>query len=97
MKMLRREQAQKHLIQTQEELVQAAKMAVVGQAMTSLARTNQSATFAINISVQYQTDYLDGKHDQLRILSNVLKNCAARMNRIITALRNFSRKSSSQN
>ena len=28
---VRREQAQKHLIQTQEELVQAAKMAVVGQ------------------------------------------------------------------
>ncbi len=38
----------KHLIQTQEELVQAAKMAVVGQAMTSLAHELNQPLSAIN-------------------------------------------------
>ncbi|RLR65381.1 two-component sensor histidine kinase, partial [Pseudomonas aeruginosa] len=45
---IRREQAQKHLIQTQEELVQTAKMAVVGQAMTSLAHELNQPLSAIN-------------------------------------------------
>lgn len=94
---LRREQAQKHLIQTQEELVQAAKMAVVGQAMTSLAHELNQPLSAINtylysakLTMQME------KYDQLPDSIERIEKLCARMNRIITALRNFSRKSSSE-
>lgn len=94
---VRREQAQKHLIQTQEELVQAAKMAVVGQAMTSLAHELNQPLSAINtylysakLTMQME------KYDQLPDSIERIEKLCARMNRIITALRNFSRKSSSE-
>ena len=94
---VRREQAQKHLIQTQEELVQAAKMAVVGQAMTSLAHELNQPLSAINtylysakLTIQMQ------KYEQLPDSIERIEKLCARMNRIITALRNFSRKSSSE-
>ncbi|VTP76142.1 ATP-binding protein [Proteus vulgaris] len=94
---VRREQAQKHLIQTQEELVQAAKMAVVGQAMTILAHELNQPLSAINtylysakLTIQME------KYDQLPDSIERIEKLCARMNRIITALRNFSRKSSSE-
>lgn len=94
---VRREQAQKHLIQTQEELVQAAKMAVVGQAMTSLAHELNQPLSAINtylysVKLTLQME----KYDQLPDPIERIEKLCARMNRIITALRNFSKKSSSE-
>lgn len=95
--MLRREQAQKHLIQTQEELVQAAKMAVVGQAMTSLAHELNQPLSAINTYLYSAKLTIQmGKYDQLPDSIERIEKLCARMNRIITALRNFSRKSPSE-
>lgn len=95
--MLRREQAQKHLIQTQEKLVQAAKMAVVGQAMTSLAHELNQPLSAINTYLYSAKLTIQmGKYDQLPDSIERIEKLCARMNRIITALRNFSRKSPSE-
>ncbi|OAT33242.1 ATP-binding protein [Proteus myxofaciens] len=94
---IRREQAQKHLIQTQEELIQTAKMAVVGQAMTSLAHELNQPLSAINTYLYSAKLTIEmKKYDQLPDSIERIEKLSARMNRIITALRNFSRKSPSE-
>lgn len=72
-------------------------MAVVGQAMTSLAHELNQPLSAINtylysakLTMQME------KYDQLPDSIERIEKLCARMNRIITALRNFSRKSSSE-
>lgn len=94
---IRREQAQKHLIQTQEELVQAAKMAVVGQAMTSLAHELNQPLSAINTYL-YSAKLTMQMKNYAALPDSIerIEKLCARMHRIITALRNFSRKSPSE-
>lgn len=89
-----REQAQRHLLQTQDELIQAAKMAVVGQAMTSLAHELNQPLSAMMTYLYTSRVKLAAKEGQgLGEELDKIERLAQRMSRIITALRNFARKS----
>lgn len=91
---VQRQQAQRNLLQTQDELIQAAKMAVVGQAMTSLAHELNQPLSAMMTYLYTSRAALDA--GQLQTLGEDLgkiEKLSQRMSRIITALRNFARKS----
>ncbi len=90
----RREQAQRNLLQTQDELIQAAKMAVVGQAMTSLAHElNQPLSAMMTYLYTSRMALAAGESRQLGLELDKIERLGQRMGRIITALRNFARKS----
>ncbi|WP_429162586.1 ATP-binding protein [Aeromonas media] len=90
----RREQAQRNLLQTQDELIQAAKMAVVGQAMTSLAHElNQPLSAMMTYLYTSRMALATGESQRLGQELDKIERLAQRMSRIITALRNFARKS----
>lgn len=85
-----------HLKKTQSELVQAAKMAVVGQTMTSLAHElNQPLSamstylYSVNLALEQK------KTEQIRHSIDHIEHLTERMGKIINGLRHFSRKSSS--
>lgn len=91
---VQRQHAQRNLLQTQDELIQAAKMAVVGQAMTSLAHELNQPLSAMMTYLYTSRAALDA--GQLQTLGDDLgkiEKLSQRMSRIITALRNFARKS----
>ena len=93
-----RKRAETSLVAMQEELIQAAKMAVVGQAMTTLAHElNQPlsalSTYIYTVQMTYnQNDYPD-IYDTMDKMDEI----GDRMEQIITNLRGFSKKTSFTN
>ncbi len=94
-----RQRAEAHLKKTQGDLIQAAKMAVVGQTMTSLAHElNQplsamstylyTARLAIEQAEKSETEQVSQSLSQIEGLTE-------RMGKIVNSLRHFARKSSS--
>ncbi|ELY5210452.1 HAMP domain-containing protein [Vibrio cholerae] len=91
-----RQRAEAHLKKTQGELIQAAKMAVVGQTMTSLAHElNQplSAMSAYLFSARLALD--EAPQVQLAASLDHIENLTERMGKIVNSLRHFARKNSS--
>ncbi len=88
-----RRQAETHLKETQNELIQAAKMAVVGQTMTSMAHELNQPLSSINTYLfsaklaleQSQSASVIHAIDQVEAM-------AARMSKIINNLRHFAKK-----
>jgi len=75
-------------------LIQAAKMAVVGQAMTSLAHELNQPLSAMMTYLYTSRAALDaGQFETLGEDLGKIEKLSQRMSRIITALRNFARKS----
>ncbi|PSW04066.1 ATP-binding protein [Photobacterium lipolyticum] len=93
-----RKRVEDDLRATQDDLIQAAKMAVVGQAMTSLAHELNQPLSAISTHV-FATKIAIKKHNHDRLASSLDKidNLTARMGNIISSLRSFSRKQSASN
>ncbi|MGC9458747.1 ATP-binding protein [Vibrio genomosp. F10] len=88
-----RELAERNLKQTQGELIQAAKMAVVGQTMTSLAHElnqplNAMSTYLYSAKLSSEGKDIVGMNQALHQV-DVLAN---RMNKVITSLRSFAKK-----
>lgn len=80
---------------TQDELIQAAKMAVVGQTMTSLAHELNQPLSAISTHVFATRVALDkGRTEQLPTSLDKIDSLTSRMGRIIASLRNFAKKQS---
>ncbi|WP_429048849.1 ATP-binding protein [Aeromonas hydrophila] len=91
---VQRQQAERTLLQTQDELIQAAKMAVVGQAMTSLAHElNQPLSAMMTYLYTSRTALAAGQLQALDQDLGKLDKLGRRMSRIINALRHFARKS----
>ncbi|MDX1304320.1 ATP-binding protein [Photobacterium sp.] len=93
-----RKRVEDDLRATQDDLIQAAKMAVVGQAMTSLAHElNQPLSaisthvFATKVAIKKQN------HDRLATSLDKIEHLTVRMGNIISSLRNFARKQSASN
>ncbi|MGF1759623.1 ATP-binding protein [Photobacterium sagamiensis] len=93
-----RKRVEDDLRATQDDLIQAAKMAVVGQAMTSLAHELNQPLSAISTHV-FATKMAIKKqnYDRLAISLDKIDNLTARMGHIISSLRSFSRKQSASN
>lgn len=80
---------------TQDELIQAAKMAVVGQTMTSLAHELNQPLSAISTHVFATRMAIDKEnYTQLPASLEKIDNLTSRMGRIIASLRSFSKKQS---
>lgn len=93
-----RKRAEKSLVATQEELIQAAKMAVVGQAMTTLAHElNQPlsalSTYIYTVQMTYNRDDYPDIYNTMDKMDEI----SDRMEQIITNLRGFSKKTSFTN
>ncbi|MGD8230967.1 ATP-binding protein [Vibrio sp. TRT 1302] len=89
-----REKAELTLKQAQDELIQAAKMAVVGQTMTCLAHELNQPLNAISTylySAQLSTD--SGNLTSTRRSIEQVAQLSARMSEIIKSLRTFAKKS----
>lgn len=83
---------------TQGELIQAAKMAVVGQTMTSLAHElNQplSAMSAYLFSARLALE--EAPQAQLATSLDHIENLTERMGKIVNSLRHFARKTAAMN
>ena len=91
-----RKRVEADLRATQDELIQAAKMAVVGQTMTSLAHELNQPLSAISTYIFTAKLALDKQRlDQLPASLDKVESLAARMGRIIASLKSFSKKQSS--
>ncbi|AZQ12230.1 ATP-binding protein [Shewanella khirikhana] len=89
----RRTQAQNDLLRAQDELIQAAKMAVLGQAMTSMAHELNQPLSAI--STFLYTSRMAAEQGDMTLLSDNLERIgqlSQRMHRIVGALKEFARK-----
>ncbi len=89
--------AEQHLRQAQADLIQAAKMATVGQTMTSLAHELNQPLSAV--STYLYSCRLALASNQLDLLAEMLdqtEKMNLRMGKIIAAIRNFARKSPSE-
>ncbi|CAK4075639.1 ATP-binding protein [Vibrio sp. 16] len=89
-----RERTEQNLKQTQGELIQAAKMAVVGQTMTSMAHElnqplNAMSTYLYSAKLSAQS----GDEKALNQTLEHIEGLAMRMGKIISSLRNFAKKS----
>ncbi|MGD8170554.1 ATP-binding protein [Vibrio sp. TRT 21S02] len=89
-----RERAEEHLRKTQGELIQAAKMAVVGQTMTSLAHElnqplNAMSTYLFSARMFNQ----QGELEKVEHSISHIEGLSERMGKIINSLRNFAKKS----
>lgn len=92
-----RKLAEAHLHQAQVDLIQAAKMAAVGQTMTSLAHELNQPLSAV--STYLYSCRLALETNQLELLTEMLgktEKMNLRMAKIISAIRNFARKSPTQ-
>lgn len=90
----RRTQAQNDLLRAQDELIQAAKMAVLGQAMTSMAHELNQPLSAI--STFLYTSRMAAEQGDTALLTDNLERIgqlSKRMHRIVGALKEFARKS----
>ncbi|MBC7005309.1 MCP four helix bundle domain-containing protein [Photobacterium sp. BZF1] len=91
-----RKRVEADLRATQDELIQAAKMAVVGQTMTSLAHELNQPLSAISTHIFTAKLALEKQRlDQLPTSLSKVENLASRMGRIIASLKSFSKKQSS--
>ncbi|WP_305455372.1 ATP-binding protein [Photobacterium leiognathi] len=86
------------LIATQDELIQAAKMATVGQTMTSLAHElNQPLSaistrlFSAKLAIEHQ------KYEKLPDNLGKIEDLVLRMSKLISSLRSFAKKQSATN
>jgi len=89
-----RQRAEAHLKQTQGELIQAAKMAVVGQAMTSLAHElnqplNAMSTYLYSAKLSNDS----GNSEAVNQSIEQIEGLSLRMSKIISSLRSFAKKS----
>jgi two-component system phosphoglycerate transport system sensor histidine kinase PgtB len=93
-----RKRVENDLLAAQDDLIQATKMAVVGQTMTSLAHELNQPLSAISTHV-FTAKMAIEKENYTRLPASLDKidNLTARMGRIITSLRSFSRKQSANN
>ncbi|WP_162844304.1 ATP-binding protein [Photobacterium jeanii] len=93
-----RKRAEATLVATQEELIQAAKMAVVGQAMTTLAHELNQPLSALSTYI-YTVQMTYNANDYPDIYNTMAKmdEISDRMEQIITNLRGFSKKTSFMN
>lgn len=90
-----RKRVEADLRATQDELIQAAKMAVVGQTMTSLAHELNQPLSAISTHIfATQMATKKGNYTQLPSSLKKINNLTSRMGQIITTLRSFSKKQS---
>ena len=90
-----RKRVEADLRSTQDDLIQAAKMAVVGQTMTSLAHELNQPLSAISTHVfATQMAIEQGNYAQLPASLGKIDNLTSRMGRIIASLRSFSKKQS---
>ncbi|MGF1702725.1 ATP-binding protein [Photobacterium makurazakiensis] len=93
-----RKRVEADLRATQDELIQAAKMVVVGQTMTSLAHELNQPLSAISTHVFTARMALEKQRlDQLPISIGKIDNLASRMARIIASLKSFSKKQTAGN
>lgn len=90
-----RKRVEADLRATQDDLIQAAKMAVVGQTMTSLAHELNQPLSAISTHV-FATKMAINKENYTQLPTSLEKidNLTSRMGRIISTLRSFSKKQS---
>ncbi|MDO6704597.1 ATP-binding protein [Photobacterium sp. 1_MG-2023] len=90
-----RKRIESDLRATQDELIQAAKMAVVGQTMTSLAHELNQPLSAMSTHL-FATKMAVGKdnYSQLPASLDKMESLTERMGRIISSLRNFAKKQS---
>ena len=90
-----RQRTEAHLKKAQEELVQAAKMAVVGQTMTSLAHELNQPLSAMSAYI-FSARLVLEKEPQVKLTDslNHIENLTDRMGKIVNSLRHFSRKNS---
>ncbi|WP_299021390.1 ATP-binding protein [uncultured Photobacterium sp.] len=90
-----RKRVEADLRSTQDELIQAAKMAVVGQTMTSLAHELNQPLSAISTHV-FATRMAIEKENYTQLPNSLEKidNLTSRMGRIVASLRSFSKKQS---
>lgn len=89
-----RERTERHLKQTQGELIQAAKMAVVGQTMTSMAHElnqplNAMSTYLYSAKISSESGNFEAVNQSL----GYIEGLAMRMGKIISSLRSFAKKS----
>lgn len=83
------------LIETQDELIQAAKMAVVGQTMTSLAHELNQPLSAISTRIFSAKLALDHKkYENLPQNLTKIDDLITRMSKLIMSFRNFAKKQS---
>ncbi|SKC33101.1 Phosphoglycerate transport system sensor protein PgtB [Photobacterium piscicola] len=83
------------LIETQDELIQAAKMAVVGQTMTSLAHELNQPLSAISTRIFSAKLALDHKkYENLPTNLTKIDDLVTRMSKLIVNFRNFAKKQS---
>ncbi|UUM32694.1 ATP-binding protein [Vibrio japonicus] len=92
-----RERAELHLKKTQGELIQAAKMAVVGQTMTSLAHElnqplNAMSTYLYSAKLSCETGNVAAVTKSI----DQVESLSLRMSKIISSLRSFAKKSDSE-
>lgn len=88
-----RERTEAHLKATQNELLQAAKMAVVGQTMTSLAHELNQPLNAMSAYLYSAKLAAEQKHfDQVIPSLQQVENLSERMGKMVNGLRNFARK-----
>ncbi len=90
-----RKRVEADLRATQDDLIQAAKMAVVGQTMTSLAHELNQPLSAISTHVFATRMAMDKEnYTQLPASLEKIDHLTSRMGRIISTLRSFSKKQS---
>ncbi|MEC6831820.1 ATP-binding protein [Photobacterium toruni] len=83
------------LLETQDELIQAAKMAVVGQTMTSLAHELNQPLSAISTRIFSAKLALDHKkYENLPTNLTKIDDLVTRMSKLIVSFRNFAKKQS---
>ncbi|CCN32920.1 putative TWO COMPONENT HISTIDINE KINASE [Vibrio nigripulchritudo SO65] len=88
-----RRKAETHLKETQSELIQAAKMAVVGQTMSSMAHELNQPLSAINTYL-FSAKIALGSNNDEEVESSIeqIKAMTERMSKIINSLRHFAKK-----
>ncbi|MBD0784863.1 HAMP domain-containing protein [Vibrio sp. Y2-5] len=91
-----RQRAEAYLKQTQNDLIQAAKMAVVGQTMTSLAHELNQPLSAMSTYLYTARLALEqAETGQITQSLSQIENLTERMGKIVNSLRHFARKTSS--
>ncbi|NQZ50452.1 MAG: MCP four helix bundle domain-containing protein [Moritella sp.] len=93
-----RKRAELNLVSTQDELIQAAKMAVVGQAMTTLAHElNQPLSALSTYIFTVQMTYNSSQYSEIHNTMEKMNEICERMDQIIANLRGFSKKPMTSN
>jgi len=91
-----RHRAEAHLKRTQNDLIQAAKMAVVGQTMTSLAHElNQPLSAMSTYLYTAKLAVEQSQDEQVAQSIGQIESLTERMGKIVNSLRHFARKSNS--